>query len=838
MFKNCWRLLPVLALLLTACGKPEANPTIFLPTVLGPEGSDLSALHAKYCTGVNFDLNQDFLTEENFYSIFNCANYDRSLEDLRPLFTHRQFPDFLRNMNTILRSNETKDLKETLKSWLAEGPEGTSRIDRLLPILARIIKNASFQQALPVINNILMAGEQVWNELLPQLADVIWQPRFEDNISDMMTLFRSSPSEARREKKDHAKFVKDWARFLKKDVDGKTVSRRAIELADGIRDIELPGTSLSAVLDHMNVKSVFVSLYQHNGKVRGEVINPKLNADPEPDELVQGLNLTPEERQERARRKLFARGPNGEQAPIVQLAAMIAELHKPHQNFLPSVSRWFAANGPKLSNGLSDYVTKALIRTNLTKVNLESFLTEFAQKDGGSVSRQVTAEEFVAFLATAIVSEDYSRWTETSLHAANREQFGEKNARLISRSALKADVLEIYKKPEVSNFGSTIIPPGKRLALVNAIKRFSNLHRSDKLKLEFRGKTQNLELHLIDIWLSAAQESLGESVVVDFVIQLAQTLFSDFANEFANKNQTLAEWYFASPYGSPSSTESIAGYAFKELDLMPKYEEHKEYLKGELANELFPGDAGADDRRAFRLLVDQIPNIWLYIKSGMARSGTDLNRALALPDQGFLSRNYVALIAKASETGWIKRGVRLLEAMHEHFPAKNVAPEPPTDLLEEARRVKKGVSALERVMSSLLEPEVTGDYETSTLRRLLKPLGVIVSPARRDDTERFLLTAADDLLSTPDKKINDFFDDLSKESGGDDQAAQVKRRETMRSVAELLKRENFPDVVRQLSRFFQDDAIKPALDFLARKIDDGTLPRVLLFIRRVLGFGN
>lgn len=836
---NGWRLLPlwVLCFVLIACGKPDQDPELFLPRVKSPQGADLEELRARYCQGARVSFGSDFLTHENFRSIFNCANYDGSLEELKPLFTRPEFPDFIRNLNTILGSDQTRELRDTLRTWLEEGPEGSSRIDRLLPILAKIIKNPSFQEALPVFSNILAAGDGIWPELLPALADVIYQPRFPDNFEDILVLFEEmgDGKKSEVERKDYAKAVKDWARFLKREVEGKTVARMALELADDIRDVKPGKGTLPEYLDQMNVKGVFLSLFLENGEVRGEKVNPKLNADPDEEEIRDGLNLTPAERQERARRKLFTRGKNGEAAPIVQLASLVNEFHKPHDNFLPSIARWFSANGTKISDGLFEYVAKALVRTNLTRISAEAFLTEFAQKDGGRLTRQVTSDEFVAFLAAAFASEDYSRWLETSLHAANREQFGEKNARLLSRSTLRADVMELYKRPEVSEFGRTIVPNGRRLALTSAIKRFSNLHRGEKLKLEFRGTTDSLEPHLINLWMTASNDALGESVVVNFVIQLAQTFFSEFANDFGSKKVTLAQWYFSSTYGNPDSTETMAAYAFKDLNLLASYHENKDWLKTTFANELFPGEAGANDRRAFRLLVDQVPNIWLYVKSGMARSGNDLTRALSSKDRGFLIQNYVAILSSAYESGWIERGVRLLEEYFKEFPAGVQALEEEVDDIAEKRRRARGVDALKRILGSLFEPEVEGDYESSTLRRLLKPLSALVSRERRGDTEKFLVTAANELLDTPDSKINDFFDDLASESGKDGEAV-VNRRETVRAVADLLKRENFPTVLRQINRFFQADAVRPALRFLATRIEDGSLNKVLLFLRRVLGF--
>lgn len=823
-------ILLALALSLVSCAKQEENPELFLPNLKTAEGLDLASLKSKYCAGLTVWFDDDFLTPENFRAVFNCANYDSSLEPLRPLLTNTQFPDFLRNMNLILKADSTRDLKDTLRDWIEEGPEGSSRVDRLLPTLSKIIKNPSFQTALPVLDGILRAGESIWPELLPGIADLLYQPRFPDNYADILTMM-DAKSSGKAAPKNQAKQIKDWARFLKADLDGKTVALRGLELADHIKALDLPGTTVYEYLDQMNVKGAIVSLYQETGALRGEVINPKLNADPEEDELQEGLSLTPEERQERARRKLYARGADGSPAPIVQLAGMVAEFHQPHKDFLPAIARWVASHGSTISNGFFEYVSKSLVITSLTKINLETFLTEYAPKAGFDLSQPMVSADFTNFLNLAMHSAEYQAWLEANINQANKEQFGVRNAELLAGSPLKADILELYSLPAVAEFGGSLIPNNKKLPLANAIKRFSNLHRGEKLKVEFRGVTQSLEPHLIGLWQDAAKKSLGESVVVDFTIQLVQTLFSQFASDFAAKNISVAQWYFSSTYGSPDSSEALAGYAFKELGLMAKYHEHKDYLKNTFSKEVFPNE---EDQRAFNLLVDQIPHIWLYIKSGSSRSGNDLTRALSSKDRGYLINHYVDAIASGFHTGIIREGVLLLEEYYRQFPAEAKAPNP-EDILEERRKISKGTDALKRVLNSLFEPEEEGNYHSATLWQLIQPLSSIVAPERRAITEKFLLASADELLAVSDQNIDDFFRDLKKEKAKDDDAV-VSSRETMKAVSDLLKKDDFPKVVRQLSAFFQDEAVKPALDFLAQKIDDGTLTKVMLFLRRVLGF--
>jgi hypothetical protein len=819
-----------LVLLLSGCGSASQDPVVFLPRVVGPEGADLDALRSRYCRGIRVSLGDDFLTHENFRSIFNCANYDSSLEGLRPLFGSREFPELLRNLNLILSSSSTENLRETLRPWLEEGPQGTSRLDRLLPVLGRIIKNPSFQDGLPLIDYLLQAGQGEWRELLPGMADLVYQERFPDNLEDIARLLEDLGPGGER---DYAIEAKQWATLLQTRIENRSVALRALELADRIREIELSETSIQEYLDHMNEKGVFVSLYLDSGAVRGEVINPKLNSEPDEEELRDGLELSPDERQERAYRKLFARGEDGSDAPIVQLASLVEEFHRDRPDFLPNIARWFSANGPTVVSGLTEYVVRAHVLSNLSRLSMDSYLMSYAAETGVGGQQRMTGPEFVQFLRQAFSSPSFSSWLNTELLTLNREQFGPRNGELLRGSMLRPLIVDLYNLPAVPEFGATLIP-ARPLALSAAVTRFSNLHRTERLEVDFRGGRDSLERHLVDLWWAAASATLGEEVVVEFVVKLAQTFFSEMAADFSKKGMTLSEWYFSSPYGDPGSTEAVAGYLFYELRMMPRYHRHKAYLKGEFAEKLFPGSSGADDRRAFSLLVDQVPNIWLYLKSGMSRSGNDLTRALTSKDRGYLIRRYVDLLASGYRTGWIRDAVLLVEAYHAHFPAAGLEHEV-SDELDERRRVSKGADALKRVMRSLFEPQRRGDYATSTLGRILAPLSSLVSPQRRPETERFILTSADEVLKMSDEQINDFLRDLfESELGGGDSV--LKRRETLKATAELLRDPIFPDVIQQLSQLFQEEAIRPALDFLSRKIDDGSLQSLLLFLRRILGF--
>ena len=96
--------LSLAVLALTACSKAENSPQVFLPRIIGVNGEDLESARLKACDSSKVNLGDRFLTQENFRAMFNCANYDRSLSDLEPLFRSADFPKFIESVNLVLQS--------------------------------------------------------------------------------------------------------------------------------------------------------------------------------------------------------------------------------------------------------------------------------------------------------------------------------------------------------------------------------------------------------------------------------------------------------------------------------------------------------------------------------------------------------------------------------------------------------------------------------------------------------------------------------------------------------------------------------------------------------------
>lgn len=830
--------------LFTSCTSSNKEPEFFLPEIINPHGESLEDARKKLCAPAQVSFRDGILTEQNIYNVFSCVNYDRSLEGLRPLFESGELKALLTNLNSLIGTPETKTIHEILDPWFIPEDGAQSKIDRLLPVLSSTIKNKAFQEGIPIISNILEAGNDSWEALLPALADLLYTPRFPDNFEDILLLWQAKNSssvpdvgENKKTEADpaqdpqYAKSLKKVALLLSRDFGGKTGARLLLELLHDADRVKLPGSSVTAFLDQANIKNVFLSMYQESGRLRGEKIDPKLNADPDQDELELGLTLTPEQRQERMYRKLFS-SENGE-APILQLSRLVAEFHTAHPNFMPALSNWYSAHGDRVKKGLTNFVGEMLVVDAIPQVNIQDFLTTYLTSQGKNLSEPVEAPAFVQILKEAYASIAFEDWLLLTFQTVNREHFGPNNEKSFRESKLKENTLAVYRLAPVAEFGKNVFPRGKPLPLASAIRSYSNLHRKEeRLQVSYQDKIQGIEKHMTDFWLDAMDNYLGENIVLNRVLELTQTFLNEFATNFAKDNPdlSLAQWYFSSTYSSPSASESMAVYAFKTFNLMESYEKNKGWLKDTFAVEAFRDQ---NDIRAFRLLVDQIPNIYMYIRSGMSRSGNDLSRSLSEKDRGYLIRSYVQLLVSATNEGVIAKAVPLLSAYQNMEDLSNFAPEePPADSLEDRVRISAGSDALKRVLNSLFRPEVRGKYETALLPQVLVPLTSLVSDSKIDQTEKFILVAADEVLRAEDTKLNNFFSAFGEVKPGN---SLRKNRSTAEAAAELLKKKEAPQVVRQFGKLFKEDAVKPSLDYLATKIDDGTLDRILAFLSRILG---
>lgn len=827
---------------LGGCAKKEENPVIFLPKFHNPQVPDAEARRELFCAPARVSFRDKVLTDANIRAVFDCANYDYSIEPLRKLIFSGEFPRLRQSITDMVRSDSTKNLREILTPWFQENSEGKSRLDRFLPTLVDMIRSPAFREGLRVLERFLDAGKDTWAVLLPELSYIVYDERFPDTISDLQALFRaeakvSAPEAQAETDPDYtsARRLKVLAQVLSSKMRGRTVAEELVAIAGQVKDLELPGTTIAAYLDEANEKGVFVSLYQESSELRGEVIDERLNSDPDLDELEQGLNLTPAERQERAMLKLLG----GERPPLVQLAELMARMNKQHPDFIPAVGRWVSANGDRVGLALHDYVAGAYVRAGIGQLDLEQFLLERFRASGKETTALVDGIQFSEFLKKELSSPEFALWAAEAVNRINTNEFGERNAQLFRTSGLEKRVIALYGIKELPEFGLTLVPANKTQAFNTVARKFGNWHRTERLLVKYGEKTQKLESHLIDIWTKEARDHLGESIVVKFAIKLVQTFLTDFANNFDRKHPdtSLAQWYFDATYSNPGTTEFLASYIFKELNFLQTYEEKKEWMRTDLAKEIFPDaesdPVAAENLRSFQMLVDQIPNIWLYIKSGYARSSHNLNRALSEKDRGNLIKRYVDLLADATDKGLVAKAVPIMHRWKE-LRGQNAdlfKPEDNTDDLARRRRISRGADALKRVFSALLEPRVAGDYKTATLDKLLMPIKALVAETDQASTARFLLILAQEIEKTSDEKLQKFLEGFR----GKENESPSEKRERMEALAEILRKKQLPDVLKAVNGLLRDDAVAPSLEFLAAKYDSGSLNKMLLFVRRILG---
>lgn len=886
----------------SGCAKPSESVEVFLPKVEAKGGPSAEARKAFYCSPdkVNFTFlekgQKKFLHTSQFRAFFDCMNYNGDYAGLQPLVHSPATPRFLEalmeSMNALSGAEANQNIKERLKPWFQEHKNsGKSKIDHVLPAMAKVIKNVVFRKALPLLASVAERGVPVWRTLLPQLARFIYDPRYPNLWQDMRKLFLARTTTS---KVNHlAITTRQFFHFLKKenlDPEGvrKTNALVLLEVLDELNDFGVPKRGLLSLWEDMHNKDVFTTLYQKaGGAIRGEQTLPELNG---------GKGASAEAIQASMQRKLdllLNEGPNG--TPILEMLAVVDDFHKPRPKFVPAIITWYnkEANRKRMHKGLADWVARRLVGEVLESLQISKYLDEYLRKtlgnkvpvqgtdaETGAATDTVCAQggsclvnsaEFSDFIRAAFAHSTFEPWIGKLLTVENKKKFKEQNALLLERhGGLLRDVLAIYRAEALALYARDMVekltdaPNGKK-PLRTLITAFSRLHLLDKdaesdgmrgPTFELNGKTQVVYDHFVSSWQRAASEALGESIIVNEAFSVIGTVLEQFQAELAKPGApTIAQNFFRATYADPTMMEKLI-YEGKRLNILNKLDETVKWLQDEIGPEIFRDES---DLAAFRRLVAQIPNYILYVESGMARSGNNLMRALSESDTGFLINTYVDFITRAHRKGTARRfhpvlrdfvnfmdvrERRIVEAVDEYKAGLT----PEGRELEELRQVRRqsdGVDALKSVGRALFRPREGHElnWDTSLAGEILTALRGLAKPPRRAETEEWLLTLANRTVDATDAEIDAFYDFFvaSRDPNKPLTGLETKTDDTLedytfrKNVAELLAHPEFPYVLIELDRLFKDDAVLPSLDFLAAKVDEGDIAKLLELVRKLMG---
>ena len=111
----------------------------------------------------------------------------------------------------------------------------------------------------------------------------------------------------------------------------------------------------------------------------------------------------------------------GGDAPLTQLAGLVVEMERDHPEMLPALAAWFSANGDRVSKGLSGYVVRAQVVTNLSKLNVATYLQAWATKNGVDMTAPIDNVKLAEYLGKAFADPDFAPWVNGVLPTINKE---------------------------------------------------------------------------------------------------------------------------------------------------------------------------------------------------------------------------------------------------------------------------------------------------------------------------------------------------------------------------------------------------------------------------------
>jgi hypothetical protein len=875
-------------LLLGACSKGQESVDVFMPRLdISPE---VASRRAALCTPDrlslrSFDSNKGILDSQEFRNFFDCANADGKFRGLEAMVhspaSPRFFSALMDSVNSLASNSASLSIRDRIQPWFQESQQGgESRIDRILPIIADVIKNSVFRRAMPLISSVMQEGGGVWTTFLPQFARFVYDPRYPTLWLDLRKLFNVRTAAPGT---NHlAISTREFFAFLQKtnpDPTGaeKTNAHQLLEILNELETIGPREGGMLSLWEYAHNRDVFTTLYQTaSGGIRGEVSMPELNGGG-----AMG-GASPEQVEQNRKQKfeaLFVGGATG--SPILSLVGLVATFNEPRPTFLPAISQWFAkiSNQERIHTGLVEFVAKRMVEDILNNLRVSRYLNDYVRsvlRNQVMVSRlneatgeratvacerrgldcAISGEEFGIFLAEAFAHPSFEEWITRVVNEENGTRFRDRNAELLARhGGLVRDIIAIYKSDWARAYAGRLV--GQRIALRTAITNFSSQHlATDGPVFSYTAvanepKQDSLYNHLISAWYRNLHAALGESIVIHEAFRVVALFFSEFiaAQERDPASPTLAQQLFRATYNDPSLMERVV-YEARRSRFLDNLDERLRWLKNDLGPEIFQNES---DLNAFRSFVDQIPNILLYVESGMARSGNNLLRTLSERDRGYLIRSYVNLITQAHAKGLIAKGVSVwknfmdflevrderLKAGAEQYRATLSPRELALEREREARRISDGVDALKRVGRALFRPRVEGDWNTSMAGEMLTALQPLAN-ARKSETESWLLHLAERTVAGSDEDIDAVYRFFSPDGNNqrvdfESEADVALEAQFRKDVADLIRHPRFPEVLVDLDRLFSDDAVQPALDFLAERIDRGEITRLLELARKLMG---
>lgn len=802
---------------ISACSKQAEPPSI--KRFFNPKYQEDMTRRQQLCSQVTISPGK-IIDEEMRVNLFNCLNYDGSLNDLAPLILDSEL---FESLNSVMSNGDSQTLRDVL------GEIDEEKVIELLPFMAEILKRNVIPNIVPVVSKVVgdLSENGVLHPMLPSITSMFQSAYFEFAARSSSSAISSGAMGALMKR------LSDW--LLSPDEGTFIYKKLLLELQNAFREREV----LTPLLPFAN--DVLTS----------GAIGP----------LVQGPY--PDPQNEPSRLKDLITHPLD---PIVKLINTVHILNRPNNRFLHSLKVSFLQFEAPVKKAVVEELRRKFIERihgmmidDIQRNDFRRFFTESGYSyDNGRMPVRDILNLFLCYF-DAYGSGGCSSGFKQYINDVGGLKFilSQFNRDLSRNENFLNDLEEgffINLADEYVDFANKYLQhyssyldeeSGIREMVEEFIGNFSTLILGEN-------KTMNQVLHGVwdDVLLRYYSVDLGFMELWNQVVDKIKSLEFDSALNLA---ETVIKEMGKNPPGDNAGGNSLLKTIFQDFELV-KYLEAVSCIDGSCktlrerivtyylpqvrespSNPTSPPAWSEEDLDFTHEILKALPAIEVVVKNGATDNGKLLHALYKFDSETYpLFKELVSFIEFARGEQFIQRLRPLIISAIDSGLVEAFL------LVEQRCQDSPFICWSKKVYASqglfdLVRPQRDQNLETALINNIIQLIRTIVDRQALPMTGEFLRVTAEAIDDVPQEELDRFLSGLNDLLEAERPlASSHPLGKFSRELGQMIEREDFQRLIRSLDRINREGNLQPMLHYLSNQIDNGNAEKVLRFAFRLI----
>ncbi|OGQ33656.1 MAG: hypothetical protein A3F16_06400 [Deltaproteobacteria bacterium RIFCSPHIGHO2_12_FULL_43_9] len=807
----------IIALGFTACSKQAEPPSI--KRFSNPKYQEDMTRRQQLCSQVTINPGRAIAAEMRV-TLFNCLNYDGSLNDLAPLIMDNELFD---SLNSVMSSGDSDTLRDVLGSIDEE------KIIQLLPFMAEILKRNVIPNIVPVVSKVVgdLSENGVLRPMLPSITSMFQSAYFE---------FAARSSSSAISSGAMGILMKRLSSWLLSSDEGTLIYKKLLlELQSVFREREV----LTPLLPFAN--DVLTS-----GAIGPLVQGPYPDPQNEPNRLKDLLTHPLD--------------------PIVKLTNLVHTLNRPNNRFLHSLKVSFLQYETLIKKAVVEELRRKFIERihgmmieDLTESDFRRFFTERGYSyDSGRMQVKDILNLFFCYFDAFATNQCPSGFRQYINDVGGLKFILSQFDRDLSQNENFINDLEeglfLNLQDEYTDFVNKYTQHySSYLDQEGGIREMVEdfIHNFALLALD-ENKTMNQILY------GAWDDAIWRYYRVDLgFLELWNQIVDKIKSLEFDTDMNLAEEIIKeigkNPPGASDDGDSILKTIFEEFELV-KYLEEVSCREGTCktlrewiisyylpqvrevpSDPLSPPAWSNEDLDFTHDVLRTLPALEVLVTNGTSSNGKILHALHQYNSETYpLFKDLVSLIEFARNEEFIQKLRPLLisaidSGLFEAFL-----------LVEQRCQDSPFMCWSKKVFASqglfdLVRPQQDDNLETSLINNIILLIRTLVDREALPLTGEFLRVTAEAVDSVPQEELDRFLlglnDLLTAEMSMTNNHPLGK---FTRELGEMIEREDFQRLIASLDRINRAGNLQPMLNYISNQIDNGNAEKILRFAFRLI----